>query len=318
MRLTDGILRDSDNCTEQLFGKALLLAAAGRFGLFPSSEAFELSLDISKGMVDVKSLNCLAVTKGGNLIDVHYDTRYTNAFDTRVQIPDENGEKEFILTINAQNDQWQDTNDGYEEPACSFSLITPNSPLPANALPIARIVNEYGWRTDDLDFVPPCLYITAHQKYMDLLRQFLEVLAALDARVQGLLHSEGKSAIRIFWPVLQQLIITVGKEYELMTPMALLANVQKCVSSFTCACQLDEYLNLADAERFRNYVYAPYNYKDSYQKIKEGLELCFQINEKVGMLKEVPAAPLPEPAPLEPKPATPVPKAPVRKKYTEI
>ena len=31
-----------------------------------------------------------------------------------------------------------------------------------------------------------------------------------------------------------------------------------------------------------NYIYTPYNYKDAFIRIKEGLELCFSINEKVG------------------------------------
>lgn len=291
MRLTDDILRASDNCMVELVGNALALAAAGRFGLLPSTFPFELSLNINKSIIDVDLLNCLAVTKGGFLIDAHYDTKFTNTFDTRVQIPEGNGEKEFILTIDALPEKWKDTNNGYEEPVYSFSLIAPNSPLPANSLPIARIVDEYGWRMDDIDFVPPCLYITSHQKYMELVKQFEEVLSAIDTKVRSLLRSNGKDAIRIFWPIVQQLMIATNKEYDLMTPMGLLSNVQKCVSAFTCACELDEYIELADADKFRNYVYAPYNYKDAYMRIKEGLDLCFSINEKVGKLNEGPLAP---------------------------
>ena len=291
MRLTDDILRASDNSTMELVGNALVLAAAGRFGLYPSVSPFELSLNISKGLVDVEMLNCLAVTKGGCLIDVHYDTRFTNTFDTSIQIPERDGNKEFILTINAQLEKWKDTNDGYEEPEYSFSLIDPNSPLPDNSLPIARIVDEYGWRMDDVDFVPPCLYITSHQKYIELKNQFEEVLKAIDAKAKNFLRSNAKEAIRVFWPVVQQLMIAVNKECDLMTPMELFANVQKCVSAFTCACELDDYINLSDADEFRNYVYSPYNYKDVYLKIREGLGLCFSINEKVEKLNEVPQTP---------------------------
>lgn len=291
MRLTDDILRASNNCMVELVGNALALAAAGRFGLLPSTSPFELSLNINKSIIDVDLLNCLAVTKGGFLIDAHYDTKFTNTFDTRVQIPEGNGEKEFILTIDALPEKWKDTNNGYEEPVYSFSLITPNSPLPANSLPIARIVDEFGWRMDDIDFVPPCLYITSHQKYIELVKQFEEVLSAIDTKVRDLLRSNGKDAIRIFWPIVQQLMIATNKEYDLMTPMGLLSNVQKCVSAFTCACELDEYIELADADKFRDYVYAPYNYKDAYLRIKEGLDLCFSINEKVGKLNEGPQAP---------------------------
>lgn len=289
MRLTDEVLRASDDSTIEIVGNSLALAAAGRFGLLPSTH-FDLSVNISKGLVDVESLNCTAVTKSGNVIDAHYDTKFTNSFDTRIQIPEGNGEKEYVLTINYTG-QWKDSNDGYEEPIYTFSLMASNSSIPSNSLPIARIVDEYGWRVDEIDFVPPCLFISSHQKYNELLKQFSDVLTEIDNKAKNLLHSNGKDIIRVFWPIVQQLMITVNKEQDLMTPMGLLSNVQKCVSAFTCACELDDYIDLADADRFRNYIYAPYNYKDSYQRIKEGLDLCISINEKVSKLNEGPQAP---------------------------
>lgn len=289
MRLTDEVLRYSDDSTMEFVGNSLALAAAGRFGLLPST-SFDLSVNISKGLVDVESLNCTAVTKSGNIIDAHYDTKFTNSFDTRIQIPEGNGEKEYILTIDYTG-QWKDSNDGYEEPVYTFSLIVPNSPIPSSSLPIARIVDEYGWRVDDMDFVPPCLFVSSHQKYVDLLKKFSDVLSEIDNKAKNLLHSNGKDVIKTFWPVVQQLMITADKERDMMTPMGLLANVQKCVSAFTCACELDDYIDLADADNFRNYIYAPYNYKGSYQRIKEGLDLCFSINEKVSKLNEGQKAP---------------------------
>ena len=289
MRLTDEILRASGDCTLELVGNSLALAAAGRFGLLPSTP-FDLSVNISKGLVDVESLNCTAVTKGGNVIDAHYDTKFSNSFDTRIQIPEGSGEKEFVLTIN-HTGQWKDSNDGYEEPVYSFSLMALSSAIPSNSLPIARIVDEYGWRLDDLDFVPPCLCVSSHQKYNDLLKRFSEVLSEIDNKAKKLLHSNGKDVIRTFWPIVQQLMITVNKEQDMMTPMGLLANVQKCVSAFTCACELDDYIDLADADNYWSYIYAPYNYKDSYQRIREGIDLCFSINDKVSKFNEGPQVP---------------------------
>lgn len=279
MRLTDEILRASDDSMTELVGNSFALAAAGRFGLLPLVP-FELSVNISKGLVDVESLSCTAITKGGHFIDARYDTKFTNSFDTRVTISEDQGEKEYVLIIN-HTGEWKDSNDGYEEPVYSFSLIAPNSSVPDNALPIARIVNEYGWRLDDMDFVPPCLFVSSHPRYEELLKKFAEVLSEIDNKIKKLLHSGGKNAFRILWPVVQQLMITINKEQDLMTPMGLLANVQKFVSAFTCACELDDYLNLANADVFSQYVYAPYNYKDSYQRISEGLDLCFSICEKI-------------------------------------
>ena len=286
MRLTEELLRTSDNCGFELVTSMMSLASAGRFGLFSQLRPFEVSLNITNGIVDVESLNCLALTKGGNLIDIQYDTRYTNPFETRVQIPDNHNDNEFILTVNAVSGQWRDNNDGYESPVYDFSLIAPNTPIPDDAMPIARIVNEYGWRMDDLDFVPPCIYLSSHQKYIDLVKQFEDVLKAIDVKARSLLNSNGKNAIRIFWPTVQQLMITINKECDLMTPMMLFGNIQKCVSAFTCACDLDDYLELADAEKFRNYIYAPYDYKDVYLRIKEGIGLCFSISEKIEKLNE--------------------------------
>lgn len=284
MRLTDEVLRASDDSTLELVGNSLALAAAGRFGLLPATP-FDLSVNFSKGLVDVVSLNCTAVTKGGNMIDVHYNTEYTNSFETRIQIPEGNDEKEYVLTINYTG-QWKDSNDGYEKPVYTFSLMPPNSAIPSNSFPIARIVNKYDWHLDDIDFVPPCLFVSSHQKYIELLKRFSEILSEIDNKAKNLLHSNGKDIIRAFWPMVQQLMITVNKEKDLMTPMGLLANVQKCVSAFTCICELDDYINLADADKFRSYIYVPYNYKDSYQRIREGLELCSSINEKISKLHE--------------------------------
>ena len=289
MRLTDEILKASDNSMTELVANSLALAAAGRFGLLPLMQ-FDLSVNISKGLIDVESLNCTAITKGGNLIDAHYDTKFTNSFDTRVQIPEGSSEKELVMTINYTG-QWKDSNDGFEEPVYTFSLMAPNSSIPANSFPIARVVDEYGWRLDEIDFVPPCLFVSSHPRYVELSKKFEGVLAEIDNKVKNLLRSDGKDAIRIFWPVVQQLMITVNKENDLMTPMGLLANVQKCVSAFTCACEVDDYLNLADADVFSNYVYAPYNYKDSYQRISEGIGLCFSISEKFSKLSEGSQAP---------------------------
>ena len=286
MRLTDEILRASDESTFELMGHALVLAATGRFGLFPSAQPFELSLNITQGIVDVVSLDCLGITKGGHLIDVHYDSKFTNAFNIRIPIPEGTGEKVFMLTVTPSDGRWRDTNDGFEVPEYTFALMAQNSPLPPNSLPIARIVNDHGWHHDEVDFLPPCLFVSSHRKYGELLRRFSDLLKAIDAKACKLKHSVGKDAVRIFWPVVQQLMITANKECDTLTPMQLLANIQKCASAFLCACALDEVLELTDEDRFRNFVYAPYDYQNAYQLIRQGLDLCYAISEKVEKMAE--------------------------------
>lgn len=297
MRLTDEILKASDEAFTETIRKTITLAAAGRFGLFPSPCPFQVSLNIAKDFVNVESLCCLAVTKGGHLVDVQYDTKYSNAFETQVPIPNLSGIDELFLTISVHSGQWKETTDGYEEPAYGFALITANSPIGDNAIPIAHLVDSAygGWHIDETDFVPPCLFVSSHQRFEALLTRFQEALANIDSKSRLMINSQGRDAIRIFWPIIQQIKITVDKERDLLTPMALLGHVQKFVCAFTTACELDEHLDLSDAETLRNYVSAPYNYRDVYQRIREGLDFCFSIIEKIGKMEAREETPAPKP-----------------------
>ena len=105
--------------------------------------------------------------------------------------------------------------------------------------------------------------------------------------------------MRIIWPHLQQLLIETDKERDVATPMSLLEKIQRCVSAFYCACELDDYLDLADADTFRAYALAPYNYKDAYPRIREGIQMCLSISEKFDKMKEAPQA---APTPMTPPP----------------
>ena len=290
MRLTDEILSMSDNCTSELIGKALVLSAGGNFGLFPNSRPFSLSLDINKNIIDVVSMNCLGITRDGTLIDVNFDTNYTNSFDTRTVIPGSNEDEVFILCVSSTG-EWRDTNDGLCEPAYSFNIIDENTSVPANSLPIARIVyDEYCWRMDEIDFVPPCLFVSSHDKYEELYSRFKQLLGKLDTILPHKFITEQKEALKIYWPIVQQLAITIDKEKDFMSPMMLLGCIQKCISGFVLACSLDDYITLGDPEIFQNYVRTPYSYKNVYKKIKEGLELCTSISVKIdGFEAEEPA-----------------------------
>ena len=296
MRLTDEILSMSDNCTSELIGKALVLSAGGNFGLFPNPRPFSLSLDINKNIIDVVSMNCLGITRDGTLIDVNFDTNYTNSFDTRTVIPGSNEDEVFILCVSSTG-EWRDTNDGLCEPAYSFNIIDENTSVPANSLPIARIVyDEYCWRMDEIDFVPPCLFVSSHDKYEELYSRFKQLLGKLDTILPHKFITEQKEALKIYWPIVQQLAITIDKEKDFMSPMMLLGCIQKCISGFVLACSLDDYITLGDPEIFQNYVRTPYSYKNVYKKIKEGLELCTSISVKIDGFEAEEPAPKPGPA----------------------
>ena len=111
MRLTDEILALSDKCTEELVSKGLVLSTCGRIGLLPGVRKFNLSVDINNEVIDIVSIDCVGLTKNGSLIDVQYDTNYTNTFDTRAILPSQNTNSRFHLCISALDDV-RDTNDG--------------------------------------------------------------------------------------------------------------------------------------------------------------------------------------------------------------
>ena len=306
MRLTDEILRASDDAKLQLIGKALALGSAGQFGLFPSQRPFNISLNIGKENIDVVSLSCLAITRSGNLIDVDYNTKFDNAFETIVPLPHHLEANELYLTIGIMEGQWRERSDGYEEPVYQFGLVTPNSPILPNALPIARLVNGDfgGWHMDDIDFVPPCLFVSSHHKFEELFAKFQEVLTSMNEKARSLINSEARTAFRTFWPLLQQIMIETDKSRDFLTPRMFLGLVQRYICAFTTSFELDENIGLADTDTYYNYAFSPYNPQNVYQKAKEGVDICFAIREKADKIQLKAAMPKPEPTP-QPKTAAP-------------
>lgn len=289
MRLTDEILTLSDKCTEELVSKGLILGSCGRMGLLPSTRKFNISLDINNDVIDVVSIDCIGLTRNGCLIDVQYDTGYTNPFDTSVIIPSQNSDQKYYLCISALDDV-RDTNDGLCETLYKFILIEENSPVPDSALPIAKILfDEYCWRSDESNFVPPCLFVNSHPRYEELVEKFLYTLREMNLGLPQQLYTEKNDAVKIFWPLVQQLMISVEKEQDTMTPMSLLANTQKLVSAFYCACYLDENINVSDPAQYISYINTPYNHRNAYEIICEGINLIYNINERI---KSFDAAPV--------------------------
>ena len=123
MRLTDDIMRASEDATAARIGNAFALASAGRFGLLPSPRQFQLSLNLNADYVEVQTLDCLAVTRGGFLIDAQLDTKYTDYLEKRIILPNETGINELFLTISVDPKQWKETLDGYEKPVYLFGLV---------------------------------------------------------------------------------------------------------------------------------------------------------------------------------------------------
>lgn len=283
MRLTDEVMISSDKCHLESLSQALALAANGRYGLLPSNKEFNISINVNKNFIYIEALNCLAITKSGKLIDICYDTTFTNNLDARVAIPASNDES-FILCVEA-TETWKDTFDGFCEPNYRFVLIHENNALSADMFPLARIVNEFGWRLDETNFLPPCLFTSSHPEYGKHIVSFSNILKTSGRHLFECLHSDCKTAITIFMPIVEQLRITMDKDVDLMTPMALLGYIQKYISAFVCACTLDDKLTLNEYDTYRTFVDIVYNYKNANGHIKEGLNICNAICQKVEQLK---------------------------------
>ena len=307
MRLTDEIMRMSDDAHLSLTSRVLMTAASQRMGLLPALKPFDVSLNVTNESIDVETLCCLAVTRDGRLIDIDYDTRYTQTQDVRVVLPANASENaSLILIAFIRNDGWRETDDGFEEQAYGFTLTSPSTPVPDNAVPIARIVaNPYsGWQQDDVDFVPPCLLITSHRKFQEQYYRLCDFLANADTKsAQVAASAMAKEVAVAFWPTVRQLRIVADKERDTLTPMQMLSILQQCVSVFVCGCQLTGgtiVLNEEDSKTFNQFVEAPYNYQDVYTRVNQGLEICFSINTKLDVMAQ--AAPPPPPPPPSPAP----------------
>lgn len=290
MRLTDEILALSDRCVEELVAKGLVLGACGRMGLMPSQRKFNISVDINNDVIDIVSLDCIGLTRNGRLVDIQYDTNYTNSFDSRVVIPSQNKNLKYYLCVSALDDV-RDTNDGLCETKYGFMLLEENSPVPDSSLPIARILyDEYCWRCDERNFVPPCLYVKSHFCYEELAQEFIHILKEINSGLPQQLNTVKKDAVKIFWPLVQRIMITMDKEVDTMTPMAFLANIQKLVSAFYCACYLDENITISEPAQYTSFINVSCNYRNVYELICEGISLSFTIHEKIKAFGAEPAS----------------------------
>lgn len=304
MRLTDELLRLSDKCTTQQIANALTLAASGRFGLITSARPFSLSIESNGSYLEVINLSCFAVTPDGSIIDVDFDSNYNLGFSSRVPIHQCDPAKRYLLLISLSNEDWSSTNDSLCEPVYRFSVIEENSRLQPTSFPIARLICESGaWRVDEIDFVPPCLFVSSCDKFVDLAIEFQELLRSTEQLLPQRIRTQSGVALQIMWPRIQDLMITMDRCCDLMTPMALYGNVQKYVSAYVCASMLDDMFVIENPEYYQQYVHNPYNYRDVYTRIREGLVICASIRSRVESFEpqeprpvkvEVPRIPVPQ------------------------
>lgn len=318
MRLSTEVFNAMDHANEESFRMVSLLGSAHRYGLFPAIKPFELSVNINGNALEVLSLNCHGITKTGCVIDIEYDSNFVNTFDTRISIPNGAEGEAYYLVVKVQEDQLREINETFSELSYSFELIGVNSPIADNCLPIGMLVNQYGWRMDETEFVPPCLYLTAHSKYIEQLGKATTYAKDLFSKCLLSQNCVAKSLLSQVWASSASMFSRLDKERDILTPGQLLASIQQLISAFLIGCSIDEYISLENQDPFALYALKPYDAKNIYRDIETGLALCAEIVIKMDAVCAMTEVETPVDPPKQmPKPKQPVTK-PVKKGWEGI
>lgn len=309
MRLSTDVFNALDLSNEESIRLSNLVATGGRMGLIPVNKPFELSVNVSNNVLEVVSLSCHGVTKSGKIVDIDFDSNYTNTFDTKIAIPNANNDEVFLLIVKLHDKQWREVNEMYSEQSYSFELINENSSIDSDSLPIGCLVNQYGWRLDETDFIPPCLYTNAHFKYVELVNRARLVLKSISDRCINSHNCVARHLLSLLWPTVVNCYINIDKSQERLTPNNLFAAIQEVVSSFVIGSSIDEYIALENTDPFVAYHQKPYDGRNLYRDIQQGIELCSEIAIKMDAVcnmtevKEVPVPPVEKPK-QKPQPAS--------------
>lgn len=281
MRLGTDVFNALDSTIDENIRLTTLVSSGGRCGLFTTVKPFELSVNINNNILEVVSLSCHGITRSGKLVDIDFDSDYTITFDTRVPIPGVNSSDAFILIVRMKDKAWREVTEMYSEPLYTFELLGENSIVDDDSLPIARVVNQYGWRLDETDFVPPCLYIGAHRMFTDLLERAKAIFKSISDRCMTAKNCVARHLLSLIWSEALATYVTLDKERGSITPEQLYASVQKVIGAFVVGCSVDEYVSLENADPFVMYIQKPYDARNLYRDIKKGLELSAEISVKM-------------------------------------
>lgn len=322
MRLSTDVFEALDASLDEAIRLSNVIATGGRFGLISVNKQFELSVNVSNSTLEVVSLSCHGVTKSGRIVDIEFDSNFTNTFDTRISIPSSNDEEAFLLIVRLHDKQWREVNEMYSEPKYTFELIGENSPIDSSSLPIGLLVNQYGWRLDETEFVPPCLFTNAHPKYVEQVNRAKTILKTISDRCLNAQDCVARHLIGSVWRSVADSYISIDKSQESLSPARLFESLQKVIASFIAGCSIDEYCSLEQPEPFVSYYQSPFDERHLYRDIQKGLELCNEISIKMEAvcamteIKETPIAHIEKP---KPKPQTPPePKPAGRKRWDGI
>lgn len=303
MRLSTDVFDALDIYNDENIRLSNIIATGGRFGLIQWKKSFELSVNVSNNVLEVVSLSCHGVTKSGKIVDIDFDSSFTNTFDTRVPIPFSSNDEALLLVVKFYDKQWREVNEMFSEPQYIFELIGENNAIDSDSLPIGLLVNQYGWRLDETEFVPPCLYTNAHSKYIEQVNRAKLILKSISDRCLNAHNCVARQLLDSIWLSSIENYIYIDKNQDELSPANLFASLQKVVASFIVGCSIDEYITLENAEPFVEYCQSPYDVRNLYRDIQRGLELCAEISIKMETVctmtevRETPTQPVEKPKP---------------------
>lgn len=163
------------NLDESLdFRQQLALRAAlgnQRMGLLPGAE-FSCNGRFVKNKFEIDHLRCLAVLPSGRLI--HPDE------DVAVSVPLLYG-TEYYLTVGFGEGtiEFERENVPYHRPCYKYAIHTMEEVKQADVFPIVRFSVDDGVFSVDSDFIPPCLQLSADERFRQYLDKYVSQVATL-------------------------------------------------------------------------------------------------------------------------------------------
>ena len=166
---------------------AIRAALSGqRMGLLPGAE-FSCNGKFVKNKFEVERLRCLAVLPSGRLI--HPDE------EVAVPIPMLYG-TEYYLTIGIGEGriEYERENVPYYRPQYEYAIHTREEVSQADLFPLLRFSVNEGVFSVDCEYIPPCLQLSADERFAQYLEKYAELISGL-ATHANMEEGDGKRAM---------------------------------------------------------------------------------------------------------------------------
>ena len=166
-----------------------LRAALGnqRMGLLPGA-TFSCNGMFVKNKFEIDRLSCLAVLPSGRLI--HPDDQ------VELPIPMLYG-TEYYLTVGIGEGtiEFEHEDIGYRRPQYVYALHTLEEVAQADVFPVVRFRVDNGMFSIDPDFIPPCLLLSANDRFKQYLEKYTELTQTLSTH-PNLEEGEGRRLLQ--------------------------------------------------------------------------------------------------------------------------